>query len=437
MGKKISEFFKLNIIKGDIGIWMIFFFLSMVSVTTIYSASSRLTFESGKHWEPVISQAGFLIVGFVLAVIVSKIPCKFFKLFPIIGLPIAAIMLVYVMVAKQQINDTNRWITMFGVSFQPSEIAKTMLILATAVILSKLQKEEKIKTKKGVKTVVRATKGGHAKAFKMVLTMALIICGLIMPENFSTAMMLFLVVVIMMFIGNVPKDLMFKGLAALIVAGVVCVIALIITPDETLRSVMKRAPVWKHRVETKLGMIEVDKNSQEYKDKTLQEDMSKVAIASSGIMGVGVGNSESRDFLPHAENDFIYSIIVEETGILGAVFLLLLFVMLLIRVGRIAQKCDRFFPAFLVIGLGTIMVIQAMVNMSVAVGLMPVTGQTLPLISHGGTSILITSFNFGMILSVSRYAANVQKNGAKVTKKIDEEETLYETNEIYSPVGMA
>ena len=176
-------------------------------------------------------------------------------------------------------------------------------------------------------------------------------------------------------------------------------------------------------------------DSQEYKDKTWQEDMSKVAIASSGITGVGVGNSVSRDFLPHAESDFIYSIIIEEMGVAGAVFVLLLFVMLIIRVGRVAQKCDRFFPAFLVIGLGLMMVIQALVNMSVAVGLMPVTGQTLPLISHGGTSIMIMSANFGMILSISRYASKANGEKKAVTKEL-KRPVIIETGDVYSSVGM-
>ena len=149
------------------------------------------------------------------------------------------------------------------------------------------------------------------------------------------------------------------------------------------------------------------------------------------VVGLGVGNSIERDFLPHAESDFIYSIIVEETGIFGGLLVLMLYVMLLVRVWRIAQKCDKYFPAYLIIGLGLMMVVQALVNMAVSVGLFPVTGQTLPLISHGGTSIIITSFNMGMILSVSRYAQSVTEKA-----KALEMASANETQEFASSEGM-
>jgi cell division protein FtsW len=162
-----------------------------------------------------------------------------------------------------------------------------------------------------------------------------------------------------------------------------------------------------------------------------QENTAHIAIANSNVVGLGVGNSIERDFLPHAESDFIYSIIVEETGIFGGLLVLMLYVMLLVRVWRIAQKCDKYFPAYLIIGLGLMMVVQALVNMAVSVGLFPVTGQTLPLISHGGTSIIITSFNMGMILSVSRYAQSVTEKA-----KALEMASANETQEFASSEGM-
>ena len=432
MGKKLKDFLQLNIFKGDKGLWMIYFLLCMVSLVTIYSASSQMTFRSEAHWAPLVEQICFLLVGFFIIVIISKVPCKYFKLIPMVGLPAAAIMLLSMLVMQRGVNDAARWMHLFGVSFQPSEFAKSMLILAVAVVLSKMQKKETVKTSKGVKHMIRATKGGHAKAFKIVGSLAIIICALILPENFSTALILFLVVVIMMFIGNVPLDLMWKGILTLLVIGVVFISVLLIVPENKL-SFMKRAVTWKHRIENVIGAHEEDENSQEYIDKTRQVMMSQAAIAASGVSGVGIGNSTTRDFLPHAESDFIYSILVEETGIFGAVFLLLLYVMLLVRVGRVAQKCDRFFPAFLIVGLGMMMVVQALVNMAVAAGLFPVTGQTLPLISKGGTSILITSFNLGMIMSVSRYANKVEEKKERARLKAARE---YETEEIYSSDGM-
>lgn len=432
MGKKITDFLKLNIFKGDKGLWMIYFFLCMVSVVTIYSASSQMTFKSERHWTPLVEQACFLIAGFVVLVFISKIPCKYFKLFPIVGLPMAAIMLLYVLLMQRGLNSASRWIQVFGVSFQPSEIAKTMLIIAVAVILSKMQKDEKVRTGKGVKHIIRATKGGYSKTFKIVGILTLIICGLILPENFSTSVMLFIVIVIMMFIGNVPLNLMLKGLGTLLLIGTLFITMLLVVPENKLSGI-KRAVTWKHRIESAVGLYHEDENSQEYKDRHRQTDMSKAAIAASGMTGVGIGNSTTRDFLPHAESDFIYSIVVEETGLFGAIFVLMLYIILLVRVGRVAQKCDRFFPAFLVVGLGLMMVVQALVNMSVAAGLMPVTGQTLPLISHGGTSIIITSFNFGMILSISRYAEKVED---KRQKKMIKEAEDAESEEIFSSDGM-
>ena len=432
MGKKLTDFFKLNIFKGDKGLWMIYFLLCMVSIVTIYSASSQMTFKQEAHWAPLVEQIIFLVAGFIVVVFISKVPCKYFKLVALVGLPLAIVMLVSVLVMQKGVNSAARWIQVFGISFQPSEIAKSMLVISVAVILSKMQKNEKVKTSKGVKNMIRATKGGHAKAFKIISVITLLTCALIFPENLSTAAILFLVIYVMMFMGNIPLDLMLKGTAVLVVLAIFFVTILLVVPEKNL-SFMTRAVTWKHRIDSAMGTQEVDSTSQEFIDKTRQVMMSKAAIAASGVTGVGIGNSTTRDFLPHAESDFIYSILVEETGLFGAVFLLLLFVMLLIRVGRVAQKCDRFFPAFLVVGLGLMMVIQALFNILIAVGLFPVSGQTLPLISKGGTSILITSFNFGMILSVSRYADKVEE---KKERKRLKEEQLIETDEIYSSEGI-
>ena len=436
MGKKISDYLKLNVIKGDKGIWMIYFLLCMISLVAIYSAGSSLTFKSGDHWQPVVDQAGFLLAGFLVITAVIRIPCKYFQLLPIVFLPIVAAMLLYVLLFQKGTNEAARWIDL-GVKFQPSELAKSFLILAVAVVLAKTQKEEKVRTKKGTRYVVRATKGGHAKAFEMIGLMTCVICGLIAPENFSTAAMLFVVIVIMMFVGNVPIDLMFKGLAGILVGAIIGLVVLLTLPDSAFEgSVLKRARTWKHRIEKKLSPSATDEKveTSTYEiDKNRQMYTSHIAIANSNVIGMGVGNSIERDFLPHAESDFIFSIIVEETGVFGALIVIMLYISLLVRVGRIAQKCDRFFPAFLVIGLGVMMVLQALVNMAVAVGWAPVTGQTLPLISRGGTSIVITSFNIGMILSVSRYAEEVS---GKRKKLEDEPLVALETEEIYSAEGL-
>ncbi len=430
MGKKLTDYLKLNLFKGDKGIWMIYFLLCMVSLVSIYSASSNLTFSGGNHWGPVVDQAGFLLVGLVVILLVIRIPCKFFKLLPLVLYPVVILMLVYVLFSNKALNEGARWISVFGVSFQPSEIAKSVLILAVAVVLSRMQKEEVLKSGK---RVLRATKGGHAKAFKAILLLSVLVCGLIAPENFSTAAMLALVIFLMMFVGNIPPDLMLKSMAVLVLLGALFVAALLLLPDSALSN-KKRLLTWKHRIEVRFKPEEQKKEERASDFDTHRQEMTaRIAIANSNVIGLGVGNSIERDFLPHAESDFIFSIIIEEMGIFGALLVILLYMALLVRVCRIAQKCDRFFPAFLVIGLGAMLVLQAFVNMAVAVGWAPVTGQTLPLISRGGTSILVTSLNIGMILSVSRYAEKVSET------KEDPAEQLgrHETAEIYSAEGMA
>jgi cell division protein FtsW len=231
---------------------------------------------------------------------------------------------------------------------------------------------------------------------------------------------------------------MFKGLLAIAAMGAIVAFVAVVTPEKVLNetSMTKRLVTVKHRIERKFDLGENDdkKNSSKtdtqilLSDEHSQTTYASIAIANSDLIGLGPGNSIQRDFLQHAESDFIYAIIVEETGIAGALFVAFLYFALLIRVGRIAQKCTSFFPAFLVLGLGIMMVLQAFVNMSVAVGLGPVTGQTLPLISKGGTSILITSFYIGVILSVSRYAEKKEMKAPLVEAVANGETCEYYTD---------
>lgn len=428
MGKRITDYLKLNLFKGDMGIWMIYFLLCIISLVEIYSAASNLTFKSGNHWDPVLNQAFFLFLGLLVILAMIRIPCKFFKLIPIIGLPIALLMLLYVLVMQRGLNDAARWIDIFGIRFQPSEFAKSMLILEVAVILSKVNRKRK-------KQTAQTQAGKYAelkKAFYMIVFCAGLTCGLIAPENFSTAAMLALVIAVMMYVGNIPKRLLGKTFLFLLAVGAIGITFVIITPDAKLGH-YRRALTWKHRITDKISSAQAEnKTSVYHMDDNWQECASHIAIANSNVIGLGVGNSIERDFLPHAESDFIYSIIVEETGVVGGILVMMLYITLLVRVWRIAQRSDKYFPAYLVIGLGLMLVVQALVNMAVAVGLAPVTGQTLPLISHGGTSILVTSFNIGMILSVSRYVERVNASRAAAV----ETTTTHETEEYASGEGM-
>ena len=432
MGKFVNALFGGNLFKGDKGVWMIYFFLCMISLVEVYSASSRLTFEGGHHWAPMVSQAGFLLLGFVIILLVHRIPCKWFMLLPFVLLPVAVILLLYTAVfgGGSMVNATNRWVDFFGIRFQPSEIAKAALLMTAAMVLAKTQteKEEWVRGRK--RKVVGAIKGRRYLAFAIVGGAALLVCGLIMMDNMSTGLMLFFVVLVMMFIGHVPQDLMFKGAVVGMVA--------MVTPEKVLNetSMTKRLVTVKHRVMRKFNLGSDDDKKKASKseieilldDDNSQTTYASIAIANSDVIGLGPGNSIQRDFLQHAESDFIYAIIVEEMGIVGAFFVAFLYLALLIRVGRIAQRCTSFFPAYLVLGFGIMMVLQAFVNMSVAVGLIPVTGQTLPLISKGGTSILITSFYIGVILSVSRYAEKKEMKAPLVEAVPDGETSEYYTD---------
>ncbi len=427
-----------NLFKGDKVIWMIFFFLCMISLVEIYSASSSLTYGGGNHWDPMIRQAGFLFIGLIIILIVHRIPYKYFKLMPIFLLPTAIMLLLYVLFFGGTINEGNRWIDLGFLSFQPSEVAKAALIMSLAAILSKTQNEEVVETRKGKKVVIMATKGGYYKPFKICSCLIIVICGLIVPENFSTAFILFVVSVVLMYIGNIPHKLMLKGLLVVGLVGGLAAVALLVTPDSTLRAMGGRPVTWKHRIEKKIGIkAESDKAEENIENEyNLSEDWqvgnANIAIANSNIIGLGPGNSVQRDFLAHAESDFIYSIIIEEMGIGGAIFVIFLYTALLVRVSKIAKRCDKFFPAFLIMGFGIILVLQALINMGVAVGMLPVTGQPLPLISKGGTSIIITCFYFGVILSVSRYAEKVNETPAQPA----EAGSSIETDEYFSSAGI-
>ena len=440
MGRFVNALLGGNLFKGDKGVWMIYFFLCMISLVEVYSASSRLTFDGGTHWGTMVSQAGFLLVGLFVILVIHRIPCKWFMLFPFILLPAAIILLLYTAVfgGGGEVNDTHRWVRLGLFSFQPSELAKAALLMTTAVVLAKTQAEREVVVNGKKRKIVGAIKGRRYLAFAIVGGATLVICGLIFMDNVSTALMLMFVVIVMMFVGHIPKDLMFKGLLALFAAGAIMVMAAMVIPDNVLKqnNALKRVVTVKHRV---MRMFEVyDKPSNEEEkpvdakkmlnDENSQKTYAFIAVANSNVIGLGPGNSIQRDFLQHAESDFIYAIIIEELGIAGALFVAFLYLALLIRVGRIALRCPTFFPAFLVLGFGIMIVLQAFVNMSVAVFPGVVTGQPLPLISKGGTSILITSFYIGVILSVSRSVKKKEQKAPLVEALPNGETSEYYTD---------
>ena len=399
-----------NIFKGDKVIWMVFFFLCIISIIEVYSASSQLTYKNGSYLSPVLKHIGILLMGIFCMVVTLNIKCKYFKIVTPFLLIISVLMLIWVLFAGQSTNGAARWVGILGMKFQPSEIAKGALVLATAQILSAMQTE----------------KGADQHAFKYILVVCAFIIPLILVENFSTAFLLCVVIFLMMVLGRVPMQQRGKLLGVVVLFGVVLFVLIMAVgtdhsqdvasqtlteevvdqPKEepgVFSKVFHRFDTWKARIakfadKRQLTPAEVDL------DKDGQTAHANIAIASSNVVGKGPGNSVERDFLSQAFSDFIYAIIIEEMGIVGAVAVAFLYIVLLIRTGRIVNRCENNFPAFLAMGLALLLVIQAIFNMCVAVGLAPVTGQPLPLISKGGTSTMINCIYVGVILSISRSA---------------------------------
>ena len=405
MNKKIG-----NIFKGDKVIWMVFFFLCMISIVEVFSASSGLTYKSQNYVGPIAYHTGTIIAGVVVAIFTLNVPCRYFKLLTPFLMFITGLMLLIVLFGGgKSTNDASRWISILGFTIQPSEIAKGTLVLAVAQILAAMQRET----------------GADRQAFKWIMWITIPTCALIGVENLSTAALLFAVIFLMMFIGLVPMRQLAK-LAGIIAAFVILAVSMVLivghdtsTEEEQqltkveqtdqpkkkksgLEKMLHRADTWKMRI-LKFGKDDV--SPQDYDlDKDAQVAHANIAIVSSGVIGKGPGKSTERDFLSQAFSDFIYAIVIEELGIVGAAFVVFLYIILLYRCARIASRCENNVPAFLAMGLGLLLVIQAAFNMMVAVGLAPVTGQPLPLISKGGTSTIINCAYIGAILSVSRSA---------------------------------
>lgn len=406
MNKKIG-----NIFKGDKVIWMVFFFLCLISIVEVFSASSGLTYKGGNYLAPIIKHILILGIGVFFMVITLNIKCKYFKIATPILLIISIVSLIWVYFIEHSINDAQRWITILGIQFQPSEIAKGTLVLATAQILSAMQTDN----------------GADRHAMKFILIVCAVIIPLIATENLSTAALLCVVIFLMMVIGRVPAQQLGKlmGVVTIFIVAVVTMVmilgknqeqknsknnlteqvALAQEQEGSIRStgILHRFDTWKSRIDKFLDNKEVAPNEVDL-DKDAQVAHANIAIVSSNIIGKGPGNSVERDFLSQAFSDFIYAIIIEELGIGGALFVAMFYIILLFRTGRIANRCENNFPAFLAMGLALLLVTQALFNMCVAVGLAPVTGQPLPLISKGGTSSIINCVYIGAILSVSRTA---------------------------------
>ena len=402
-----------NIFKGDKVIWIVSFMLCMISLVEVFSASSNLTYKSNNFIMPIMKHAIMLAVGGFIAVVITNIPCRYFKLATPFLIFISLVTLSWVLIAGESINGANRVIELAGQTFQPSEIAKGTIILSEAQILAAMQTE----------------RGADRKAFKFILFISLLMIFLIGLENLSTALLLFASMFLLMFIGRVPWIQLGKLAGTCLGLALIGILLIEIVGDDTkvedpkltkveevakpkkersfIEKLFHRADTWKARINKFTDDKEVAPQDYDL-DKDAQVAHANIAIVSSNVIGKGPGNSVERDFLAQAFSDFIFAIIIEEMGLFGATLVVFLYIVLLFRTARIANRCDNNFPAFLCMGLALMLVLQASANMLVAVGIVPVTGQPLPLISKGGTSTIINCAYIGAILSVSRTAKKKQ-----------------------------
>ncbi|SOD18704.1 FtsW/RodA/SpoVE family cell cycle protein [Pedobacter xixiisoli] len=358
--------------KGDRWIWIIILLLSMISIMVVYSATGAIAYKKGISVEKYLlfKHVIFVILGIVMIYIAHLLDYKYYagisKILMIITIPL----LLYTLIFGANLNEASRWvkIPVIGLTFQTSDLAKLSLITFLARMLTR--KQENIKDVKN--------------AFLPIMGSVVVVFGLIAKANLSTGLMLFGVSILLLIVGRVS----IKQISWVMLGGVVMMFFLVLTTE--------RAGTWKSRVDTFLHP------ELQHSDKTYQSDHAKIALATGGFLGKGPGNSTERNFLPHPYSDFIFAIIIEEYGTVGGLAVMVLYLVLLYRCVRIVTRSPKAFGALLAAGLSFSLTIQAFANMAVAVGLGPVTGVPLPLVSMGGTSMIFTSIAFGIILSVSR-----------------------------------
>ncbi len=369
----------LKYFKGDRVIWIVLMFLSLLSLLIVYSATGALAYRvhGGNTMHYLIRQVFFIGAGLgVILLMVNVLPVKFYSiaanylLYGSILLLMAAVVLKFAGVLK----GTGRTFNLGIFSFQPAELAKIALILFTAKVLGKKQK----------------TNQDLSAAFRKIMIFTGLVCGLILLSNFSTSALIFATIISMMFVGRIPIRYMILVFAA----GVALIFAIYKLADFVPDSVGRI-----HTIQGRIDrFIHGDPNSEQ---GVTQADYAKLAIYSGGIFGKGPGQSDVSNYMAAAYNDFIFAIIVEEYGLIFGAGVIFLYLIFFFRGIIIVRKSKRTFPAFVVIGLSLVMVYQAMINVGVSSGVLPVTGQPLPWISLGGTSLLFTSIAFGCILSVS------------------------------------
>lgn len=411
--------------RSDPYIWGIIIILYIVSVIEVYSAISR-EITGGDVYSPIIKHVMLLFSGFLITYVTSKIHYKWFKVLAYVMIPLAILLLVCILFWGDTINGAKRTISVLGISLQGSEVAKVTIVLAMATVLAKSQ------IKRGV----------NMKGVLWVVGLVTVFSGLLFTQGLTNTLLFIGISVCMMLIGGVEwYKLIGIFLVYVILALAVMQAKDLITemkaPAETEAvatagegksdKVIARSSTWESRLEDFFDPT--PEYEKETTPQNLQEHRAAMAMAHGGIMGVGPGNSRESSRLPLAFSDYIYAIIIEDLGfVVGGVGLLLVYLMILARAGLIARRCTKAFPALLVMGMAVMIVLQALFNMAIVVGVFPVSGQPLPLISKGGTSIWMMSFGFGVMLSVSRYAVKDTGNNIKSERETDLPEDLQAAN---------
>ena len=366
-------------IKGDKTIWAVVSLLALFSFLPVYSSSSNLAYlyGDGNTLKFLLKHFAHLVLGFVILFGVHKVPYHYFKGLSVIALPIVLILLVVTMTQGTTIEGANasRWIRIpfVGFTFQSSTLASVVLLTYVARYLARIK--DKMVTFK--------------ETLLPLWVPIFLVLALILPANFSTAAIIFSMISILVFIGGYP----IKYLLIILFAGAFFLTLFVVSAKAFPGLFPNRVDTWMSRID---NFTDGEETEADY-----QIDKAKIAIASGGITGLGPGKSIQKNFLPQSSSDFIYAIIVEEFGLVGSLFLMFLYMLLLFRFVIVAHKAETVFGKLLVIGVGLPIVFVALINMAVAVAIFPVTGQTLPLISSGGSSIWMTCMAIGMVLSVS------------------------------------
>lgn len=385
-----------NNIKGDRLIWAIAALLAIFSFLPVYSAASNLAYVGGvgNTFGFFIKHLMHLVLGFAIIYGVHKIPYRYFRGLSMVMIPIVIVLLVVTMLQGTTIDGANasRWIQIpfVGMSFQTSTLAAVVLMVYVARYLSKIQD----------RTIT------FMETLLPLWTPVFIVLILILPANFSTTAIIFLMVMMLTFIGGYP----IKYLVIIIGAGILALALFVLVAKAFPDAMDNRVDTWTSRIE---NFVNGEDTEADY-----QIENAKIAIASGGIRGKGPGKSTQKNVLPQSSSDFIFAIIIEEYGLIGGVILLIMYSWLLFRIVIVSQKSDTIFGKLLVLGVGLPIIFQALINMAVAVELFPVTGQTLPLISSGGTSIWMTCLALGIILSVSAKREQIKD------EEIDEDNPL-------------